>query len=83
VRASRDLDGKHVFDFAGRGPKKHIVIAPGARMKDTEMDATDKAAAICPVGAINKKGTAYRIPIGQREYDHEPIGTEIEKAHQG
>ncbi|MFP4380360.1 MAG: 2Fe-2S iron-sulfur cluster-binding protein [Candidatus Sumerlaeia bacterium] len=78
VRASKDLDGKHVFDFVGRGPDKRIAIDPGAKMKDTKMDATDQAADICPVGAINKKGTAYKVPVGQRKYDHEAIGSEIE-----
>jgi NADH dehydrogenase/NADH:ubiquinone oxidoreductase subunit G len=38
-----------------------------------------KAMDICPVGALIKKGTAYNVPIGERKYDKNPIGTDIEK----
>ena len=33
-----------------------------------------------PVGAIIKKRTGYEVPIGQRAYDHKPIGSDIEEA---
>ena len=82
VRASRDLDGKHVFDFVGRGAKKRVAVNAEARLADTDADVTDKAIAICPVGAILKKGTGYRIPIGERLYDHKPIGSDIEEKAQ-
>ena len=78
VRASRDLDGKHVFQFVGRGKDKKVGINAEARLKDTELDITDKAADICPVGAIIRKRTGYAVPIGERLYDHEPIGSDIE-----
>ena len=78
VRASRDLDGKHVFGFVGRGKEKRVAVNAEARLADTDMDASDQACDICPVGAILRKRTGYRIPIGQRKYDHEPIGSEIE-----
>ena len=79
VRASRDLDGKHVFQFVGRGKHKKIWVNSEARLADTDLDVTDKAADICPVGAILKKRTGYRTPIGQRMYDHKPIGSDIEE----
>lgn len=78
IRASRDLDGKNVFQFVGRGPEKRIAVNARARLADTDADVTDKAVEVCPVGAILRKGVGYAIPVGQRKYDHEPIGSEIE-----
>lgn len=75
VRASRDLDGKSVFHFAGRGPQKQISVNAEARLADTDADAADQAVALCPVGAILRKRVGYALPIGQRLYDHEPIGS--------
>jgi [NiFe] hydrogenase diaphorase moiety small subunit len=78
VRASRDLDGKHVFDFVGRGPEKRIAVNADAKLADTNADATDQALDVCPVGALLRKRIGYAVPVGRRLYDHEPIGTEIE-----
>jgi [NiFe] hydrogenase diaphorase moiety small subunit len=78
VRASRDVDGKNVFQFVGRGPNKKIWINAEAKLKDTDVDVADKAVEICPVGAILKKRQGYAVPIGERMYDHKPIGSEIE-----
>jgi [NiFe] hydrogenase diaphorase moiety small subunit len=80
VRASRDLDGKHVFDFVGRGKEKRVAVNAEAKLADTELATADKACDICPVGAIIRKRTGYRTPIGQRLYDHNPIGSDIEAA---
>jgi [NiFe] hydrogenase diaphorase moiety small subunit len=80
VRASRDLDGKHVFDFVGRGKDKRVAVNAEARLSDTDIDAGDRAVDLCPVGAIIKKRTGYAVPIGQRAYDHAPIGSDIEAA---
>ncbi len=35
----------------------------------------------CPVGAILTKENGFRIPIGERKYDKEPIGTDIENTN--
>jgi len=78
VRASRDVDGKHVFQFVGRGPEKRIAVNSAVNLADTPLKGTDKAVDVCPVGAILKKGVGYSVPIGQRKYDHKPIGSEIE-----
>jgi [NiFe] hydrogenase diaphorase moiety small subunit len=78
IRASRDLDGKNVFQFVGRGPEKHIAVNARARLVDTEVDVTDKAVEVCPVGAILRKHVGYAIPVGERKYDHAPIGSDIE-----
>jgi [NiFe] hydrogenase diaphorase moiety small subunit len=78
VRASKELDGKNVFQFVGRGKNKRVSVNAVAGLGDTDAQVTDKAAEICPVGAILKKETAFRVPVGERRYDLEPIGTDIE-----
>ncbi|HOJ02957.1 MAG TPA: 2Fe-2S iron-sulfur cluster-binding protein [Bacteroidota bacterium] len=83
VRASRDLDGKNVFQFVGRGKHKHIAVNARARLSDTNADVADQAVAACPVGAILTKRVGYAVPVGQRKYDHEPIGSDIESRKQG
>jgi len=82
VRASRDLDGKHVFDFVGRGAHKRIWVNAEARLADTNLEGADRAVEICPVGAILRKGVGYKVPIGQRLYDIQPIGSDIESKRQ-
>ncbi len=77
VRASRDLDGKHVFDFVGRGPDRRIAVNAEFCLADTDLAATDRAAEVCPVGAILVKRVGYRVPVGQRQYDHQPIGSDL------
>lgn len=79
VRASRDLDGKEVFGFVNRGPHKELAVNGAAVLADTNVNVTDQAIGVCPVGALLAKGTGYAVPIGRRTYDHEPIGSEIER----
>ena len=78
VRASRDIDGKNVFQFVGRGPQRRLAVDAEADLADTDVDVTDKALEVCPVGALMPKRVGYRVPVGQRLYDIEPIGTDIE-----
>jgi [NiFe] hydrogenase diaphorase moiety small subunit len=78
VEASESLDNKGVFGFVGRGIDKKIAVNADANLKDTNFAVTDKTAGVCPVGAINKKRTAFSTPIGKRLYDTKPIGSEIE-----
>ncbi|MDD4956349.1 MAG: 2Fe-2S iron-sulfur cluster-binding protein [Candidatus Omnitrophica bacterium] len=78
VEASRDIDGKCVFEFVGRGPHKKIAVNAEAKLVDTDIDITDKAVNVCPVGAIIKKRVGYAVPIGERLYDKEPIGSDVE-----
>ena len=49
-----------------------------ARLADTDLDITDKATEVCPVGAILKKRVGYATPVGKRLYDKKPIGSDIE-----
>jgi [NiFe] hydrogenase diaphorase moiety small subunit len=78
VRASRDVDGKGVFEFVGRGPAKRVAVNAEANLADTEAAATDEAVNACPVGALLAKRVGYKVPVGERKYDHKPIGSDIE-----
>ena len=74
VRASRDVDGKRVFAISGRGLASHLVVdSLSGKLGDSTFAATDKAAHVCPVGAILPKHCGYDTPIGERLYDSEPI----------
>jgi [NiFe] hydrogenase diaphorase moiety small subunit len=74
VRASRDVDGKNVFGLAGRGLATRLVVnSPSGLLKDTDFSIADKAAEVCPVGAILPKRKGYQVPIGQRVYDQRAI----------
>ena len=78
IRASQQLDGKHVFQFVGRGTGKRVGVNHGAGLGGTDASAVDKAMAVCPVGAIIVKRVGFAVPIGQRRYDREPIGSDLE-----
>jgi [NiFe] hydrogenase diaphorase moiety small subunit len=74
VRASCEVDGKDVFTISGRGIDSHLVVnSPGGRLGDSDFAASDKAAHVCPVGAILPKHRGYEQPIGERLYDRQPI----------
>jgi [NiFe] hydrogenase diaphorase moiety small subunit len=78
VRASRELDGKHVFQIIGRGAHKRVGLNAGEGAVGTNLSTTDKAVEGCPVGCIVRKRVGFAVPIGQRRFDGTPIGTEIE-----
>lgn len=78
VRGSRDIDKKTVFEFTGRGKDKQIAVNAEAALGDTNLAAADRAVDLCPVGCIIRKRIGFKIPIGERKYDKQPIGTEIE-----
>jgi [NiFe] hydrogenase diaphorase moiety small subunit len=80
VRSSRDVDGKNVFQFTGRGIEKRVSVNSTASLADTDLQGADKAVDACPVGAILRKGVGFKVPVGERIYDHEPIGSAIEAA---
>jgi len=79
VRASRDLDGKNVFQFTNRGHETRIAVNAQANLEDTNLDVVDKAVELCPVGAILQKRVGFKVPVGERHYDHKPIGSDIEE----
>ena len=80
VRASREVDGKKVFALSGRGIGAHLVVnAVSGRLADTDIDAADRAASVCPVGVILKKRRGFAVPIGERRYDAQPISADREE----
>ncbi len=80
IRASRDVDGKHIFEYVGRGINKSIGV-DGPDLAHTVADKDDTAFAVdtCPVGCIIRKREGFTAPVGERPFDREPIGSEIER----
>lgn len=82
VRASKDVDKKEVFAIGGHGIKTHLLVnSPSGQMGDSELKPGDRAANVCPVGAILHKGVGFAIPIGQRRFDTIPVSQQIEESH--
>jgi [NiFe] hydrogenase diaphorase moiety small subunit len=70
VRASHDIDKKNVFAIGGHGTETHLLVnSPSGRLADSRIALGDRAASICPVGAILPKGRGFLVPIGLRRYD--------------
>jgi len=79
IRASREWDGKQVFEFLGRGAHKRIAVNAVALLSETDAALSDRAVRACPTGALLPKRVGYAVPVGERLYDHQPIGTDIEQ----
>ncbi len=76
VRASAQ-EGKHVFAMGGRGVASHLLInSDSGQLAASALRPTDRAATICPVGAILPKRRGFVIPIGQRRFDSHPVSQE-------
>ena len=70
VRASEELDGKRVFAIGGHGIATRLLIgSESGRLGDSALEVTDRAAHICPVGALLPKRVGFAVPIGQRTFD--------------
>jgi len=81
IRASHDADGKDVFAIGGHGLQTRLLVnSPSGSLGDSAIAATDRAAHICPVGAILPKRVGFVIPIGQRSFDAKPISEQLEGA---
>ena len=78
VRSSRQVDKKNVFGFDGRGIHMRLAVDARRSLSDTDLAAADKAASYCPTGSLVVKRVGWKIPVGKRKYDHEPIGSDIE-----
>lgn len=77
IRAVKDEQGHSLFAFGKRGHK--VVINIDTKLsKDMTENQAIQAAKSCPVGAILVKEEGFSEPIGQRKYDLQPIGSEIE-----
>ena len=84
VRASREVDGKSVFGISGRGINSHLVVnSASGKLGDTNFSVTDKAATVCPTGAILVKRQGYKTPIGNRIFDRIRISkVQVESDHE-
>jgi [NiFe] hydrogenase diaphorase moiety small subunit len=77
VRASNEVDDKHVFALSGRGITKHLIVnAESGRLADTDIALGDKAMQVCPVGVILRKRVGFRVPIGARRFDRQPMSAQ-------
>ena len=77
VRASRDVDHKEVFGLGGRGFESTLIVnSPSGKLVDSAFAITDRAATVCPVGAILPKRVGFAEPIGARKYDRQTISAE-------
>lgn len=77
VRGVKAKDGHELFGFSERGGEIRITLDTTDPDAVTENTA-QKAMAICPVGALIKKRTAYQTPMGSRKFDEFEIGSDIE-----
>ena len=72
VKASDELDGKRVFAIGGHGIGARLLIdSASGQLGDSALSLDDRAAHICPVGALLPKRVGFATPIGQRSYDTE------------
>ena len=70
VRASDELDGKRVFAIGGHGiGAKLLIDSESGRLGDSQLSVEDRAAHICPVGALLPKRVGFAQPYGQRTFD--------------
>jgi [NiFe] hydrogenase diaphorase moiety small subunit len=77
IRGIKDNYGRNIFAFKRRGHK--VVINIDHRLANMTPELAQQAMDICPVGALLKKETGFRIPIGERKYDRNPIGSDVEQ----
>jgi [NiFe] hydrogenase diaphorase moiety small subunit len=78
VRSSREIDKKNVFGFEGRGIHTRLAVDARRSLSETDLSSADKASSYCPTGSLVVKRVGWKIPVGQRKYDSEPIGSDIE-----
>ena len=68
----------HFAALGGRGHLARIAVDAEGGLGATDFAAVDRAASICPVGAILKKRVGFAVPVGERLYDEQPIGSDVE-----
>jgi [NiFe] hydrogenase diaphorase moiety small subunit len=81
IRAGREKDGKRALGFVGRGTGKRLTASARDGVVGTDIDVSDEALGVCPVGSLLKKRVGYEVPVGERRYDKAPIGSDIEGKH--
>jgi [NiFe] hydrogenase diaphorase moiety small subunit len=74
-----DSEGRRVFAFHERGGALRLEMDV-ERVDALAPEALERLVAICPVGALLRKGQGFDRPVGTRRYDREPIGADVERA---
>lgn len=74
-----DSHGHRVFAFHERGGALRLEMDV-ERVDALAPDELDRLVALCPVGALLRKGQGFDRPIGTRQYDTEEIGADVEHA---
>jgi [NiFe] hydrogenase diaphorase moiety small subunit len=77
IRAIKGEDGRTIFAYRRRGNRVEIGIDPKLG-KDLTDEVAINAMDVCPVGALLVHDKGFDVPIGERKYDKEPIGSDIE-----
>ena len=77
IRAIKDEEGRTIFAYRRRGHRVEIGIDPKLG-KDLTDEVAINAMDVCPVGALLIREKGFDVPIGERKYDNEPIGSDIE-----
>jgi [NiFe] hydrogenase diaphorase moiety small subunit len=77
IRAITDEKGRTIFAYRRRGNHVQIGIDPKIG-KDLSDEIALKAMDVCPVGALLIREKGFDVPIGERKYDSQPIGCDIE-----
>ncbi len=77
IRAIEDEKGRSIFAYQKRGQRVEISIDPKIG-KNISSEVALKAMDVCPVGALLVREKGFDVPIGERKYDKEPIGSDIE-----
>ena len=81
VRASSEVDGKHLFAIGGRGIGTQLIVnSPSGKLGDTDMALSDRAASVCPVGVILRKRQGFSVPIGQRRFDGRSLSEQVQES---
>ena len=77
IKTIFDEKGRRYFAFKNRGQKLEVVL-DSILGKDISEELAKKAMENCPVGSIIYKEIGFKVPIEQRKYDKEPIGSQTE-----
>jgi [NiFe] hydrogenase diaphorase moiety small subunit len=60
--------------MSGRGRNSHLVVnTKSGLLGDSTLHINDRAASICPVGALLVKHRGFSTPIGARKFDINPL----------
>ena len=77
IRAIKDDKGRSIFAYRRRSNRVEVGVDSKLGKQLTD-ELAQKAMDICPVGSILRKERGFIVPIGERKYDHNPIGSDIE-----